>query len=209
MKKLIFALFPFALLFGKTEIRLQTIDYEPFVEEMVAEIELEDGEIVSQTLNGKEATEEDFEKLAKETGEQIGFETEIVSFQQNAIAEYVGSFLESKGIEYENYGTKLVVNGKLDPEIVAEITQNFSFVESIEEIEYGNPINGADKPEFITHGYFKIPNFTKYSDFLNHSGSSLSSPFLASSLGSQLISKNYYLKYNPQLLKALLLSSKK
>jgi hypothetical protein len=26
MKKIIFALFPFALLFGKTEIRLQTID---------------------------------------------------------------------------------------------------------------------------------------------------------------------------------------
>jgi hypothetical protein len=138
MKKLIFALFPFALLFGKTEIRLQTIDYEPFVEEMVAEIELEDGEIVSQTINGKEATEEDFEKLAKETGEQIGFETEIVSLQQNAIAEYVGSFLESKGIEYENHGTKLVVE-KLEPEIVAEITAGFSFVESIEEVEEAIP----------------------------------------------------------------------
>jgi hypothetical protein len=145
MKKLIFALFPFALLFGKTEIRLQTIDYEPFVEEMVAEIELKDGEIVSQTINGKEATEEDFEKLAEETGEQIGFETEIVSFQQNAIAEYVGTFLESKGIEYENYGTKLVVDGKLDPEIVAEITAGFSFVESIEEVEEEVPTASSYK----------------------------------------------------------------
>jgi hypothetical protein len=155
MKKLIFALFPFALLFGKTEIRLQTIDYEPFVEEMVAEIELEDGEIVSQTLNGKEATEEDFEKLARETGEQIGFETEIVSFQQNAIAEYVRAFLKSKGIEYENHGTKLVVE-KLDPEIIAEITAGFSFVESIEEVEEERTSNPYQKVADVRREYANI-----------------------------------------------------
>jgi hypothetical protein len=164
MKKIIFALFPFALLFGKTEIRLQTIDYEPFVEEMVSEIELEDGEIVGQTINGKEATEEDFEKLAEKTGEQIGFETEIVSFQQNAIAEYVGAFLKSKGIEYENHGTKLVVE-KLEPEIIAEITRKFSFVESIEKVEEAIPteyLTMDDALETISENNIKPYGFWKH-----------------------------------------------
>jgi hypothetical protein len=64
----------------------------------------------------------------------------------------------------------------------------------------GNPSSDAEKPETLSHGSFKFPDGTK-----KH-GSSFSTPFVTSAFGVNLLSKYKSFRYQPQLLKAYILT---
>jgi hypothetical protein len=108
MKKLIFALFPFAFLFGEqnistqTEILLRTIDYEPDIEYLEASSEGENGIVTSYTINGVEVDVSALDSVVDAIHERISKEAEFTQVQQKAIADYIGFLLETKGIKYEN-----------------------------------------------------------------------------------------------------------
>jgi hypothetical protein len=72
-------------------------------------------------------------------------------------------------------------------------------------VVYGNPETGAEKPELIMHGWFELPSATGDKTIYRF-GSSLSSPFIASGFGANLLSQYPILRYRPQLLKAYLMT---
>jgi hypothetical protein len=116
----------------QTEILLSTVDYEPEVEHIEAEAEGENGITTSYKVNGVEVDVSTLESVIESIHERISRESIFINKQQQVISNFVGSILDSKGVEYDNLGTKLVVK-ELSPELIAELTQNFFFIEGIEE----------------------------------------------------------------------------
>jgi hypothetical protein len=64
----------------------------------------------------------------------------------------------------------------------------------------GNPSTGAEKPEFLSQGSFKFPKYGR------RFGASYATPFVTSAFGVNLLSKYKSFRYQPQLLKAYLLT---